>query len=181
MLRLLNWPLILSAFLSGFLFVSCAGALLGQTAEGLDPQTIADRAMPPIVHHYGSGRPASRDTSQYFGGVTCQAGVPVIFYDRDQTRDSLQRAETIRHEAMHFVQLATGDCVTTLGRWASDPRAFLAAEMEAFCAGIAQLPPARQHARRQEYLLLFGGPRRPYGISFEDVAAAILNACGTEK
>lgn len=130
----------------------------------------------PVIHHVGSGT-GETGTGQFFGGLTCYAGVPTIFYDRSRKIDSLQRAENIRHEAMHFVQLAAGDCVETLGSWIASPRLFLAAEMEAFCTGIGNLPTPVRKRRETEYLLLFGGPRRPYGITFEDVSNEIHRHC----
>lgn len=149
----------------------------------LGPQTCFGQA--PVERYYSdtmvTDTLSHRD--QYHGAVTCEGGVPVIEALSLGIRDSLRRAEAVRHEAMHFVQLAAGDCEMTLVHWGMSPLAWLDAEAEAFCTGISFLAGVGdgitlRAQRITEYVNLLRF-RRPPGLNPDDVGAAIDYWCGS--
>lgn len=143
------------------------------------------QAQAPVPHTFGDEHSqravtASRDsTTQYHGAVSCDSlqDVPVIEHITPPG-DSLLRAENVRHEAMHFVQLAAAGCRKTMALWQHDALAWLLAEAEASCAGLeVYANREKRHSRMQAMILLIGF-RRPPGLAFGDVGEAFRAACG---
>jgi hypothetical protein len=146
-------------------------------------------AQAPVPHTYTTPdqlhdlrEEAKRDTalvSQYHGAVGCDTheDVPVIQH-LVPAGDSLARAETVRHEATHFVQLAKAGCRATLNRWMAEPMVWLVAEAEAACTGFEVYPRAEQRHARMIKSILVVAFRRPPGISLRDIWSAFEEACG---
>lgn len=113
--------------------------------------------------------PSSR---AFVGEVTCnEAGEPDARYlDSlliEQHAIEIDRAETLRHEAVHLAQL-TSDCRSTMARWVVDPAARLEAEIEATCGGIRTYSDPARRAKREEMsrgvlAMLYAGEALPVG------------------
>lgn len=123
-------------FALGFL-MGCAPRPVESTPpEPFQPAVVFAQTLTVTVIDPGTG---------WHGGVACERGVPVIQYMgkyHPRTGQLLPpgsplRAESVRHEAMHFVQLAAdGDCTQTARRWIANPLEWLDAEAQALCAGL---------------------------------------------
>lgn len=118
------------------ILVGCAPQVAPAPTAPLQPAVVFAHTMTVTVIEPGTG---------WHGGVACERGVPVIAYMgkyHPRTGEllppgNLLRAESVRHEAEHFVQLAAdGDCTQTARRWLANPLEFLEAEAQALCRGL---------------------------------------------
>lgn len=148
-------------FLSSFLLGCAPEVELAPTAP-LQPAVVFAETITVTVIDPGSG---------WHGGVACERGVPVIEYMgkyHPRTGEllppgSLLRAESVRHEAMHFVQLAAdGDCTQTARRWLANPLEFLEAEAQSLCTGIEVYKGAAWSQRKAEVFALLMAWHRGY-------------------
>jgi hypothetical protein len=146
-------------------------------------------AQAPVPHSYdelhelrGEAKAMAADSAytQYHGAVGCDAKEDVPVIQRLLVAgDTLAQAETDRHEAMHFIQLARTGCRETIALWQHSPLAWLLAEAQASCAGFEVYGADREkrHARMLAMILVVAF-RRPPGISMGDVWEAFTQACG---
>lgn len=135
-------------------------------------------AQAPVQMSSDSGDAHLPRIEQYHGAVTCFNHEPAIErIENHIVGDSLLRAEVVRHEAMHFVQLAAGNCDSTLAAFQANPVLWLQAEAEASCVGFKVYADPAQRRARQIATLLVLAFRRPAGISFGDVREALEQWC----
>jgi len=133
--------------LLAWLVLTCGHPIPAMAQQSYPADTLTWTGAPPCWSGAGLCQGMPRD-SGYTAEVRCINGLPHPHYEADTTLHGIARAETVKHETTHVMQLL-GGCDSIMAMWARDTFVRLDAEIQATCKGLTVYQDSTTRARRE--------------------------------